>query len=90
MLRCRLKDLEPNFITYNAVTTACEKGHQWQHILGQRCRLKDVGPNFVAYSAAMRTCEKGLQWQQSLSQFLGKPHLDGKKEDFSYTTAAGT
>ncbi|CAK0841632.1 unnamed protein product [Prorocentrum cordatum] len=58
-------------LSYNAVTSACEKGGQWQQALALLSGLLAVKlePDVISYSAVISTCEKGEQWQRALSLF---------------------
>ena len=58
----------PAVFSYNAVISACEKGHQWQQALSvlAATQLTAVVPDVISCNAAISACEKGLQGQQAL------------------------
>ena len=53
--------LQPNVITFNALTSACEKGQQWQRALGiwEDMRQAWLQPDVITFSALTSACEKG-------------------------------
>ena len=59
----RQRDLTPNVITYNAATSACQKGGQWQRAfeLLERMPQRALTPNLTSYTAATSACEKSGQ-----------------------------
>ena len=57
------KQLAPHVISYSEVTSAYEKGEQWQQALALLWGMpeKRLDPNVIGYSAAISACEKGEQ-----------------------------
>ncbi|CAK9082661.1 unnamed protein product [Durusdinium trenchii] len=58
------EDDQPDIISYCALISSCEKGHQWQaacHFLQQL-----EAPSEVAFSAAISATEKALEWPMAL------------------------
>ena len=53
----------PNVITYSAMISACEKGHQLEPAMEIFAAMQQQGvvPNVVTYSALISACEKGKQ-----------------------------
>ncbi|CAK0863184.1 unnamed protein product [Prorocentrum cordatum] len=56
-------------LSYNAGTSACEKGQQWQRALALLSEMKEVKleRNVISYCAGISACEKGEQWQRALA-----------------------
>ncbi|CAK0887543.1 unnamed protein product [Prorocentrum cordatum] len=56
-------------VSYNAVTSACEKGDQWHWALALLSEMWEANlePDDISYSAGISACEKGGQWQRALS-----------------------
>ncbi len=55
-------------MSYNAVTSACEKGLQWEEALRllQGMSQSLLPPDVVSYNAATSAYEKGMQWEGAL------------------------
>ena len=55
-------------VCWSAAISACEKGEQWEGVLGllQDMVKRLVIPNMVSWSAVIRACEKGKQWEGAL------------------------
>merc|ERR1712139_729459 len=67
--------MKPNVIRYNAVTSACEKGGQWQcapEVL-EGAPQRAMQPDVISYNAVTSACEKGGQWQCALELLEGGP-----------------
>jgi pentatricopeptide repeat domain-containing protein 1 len=49
------KGLEPDVITYNATTSACKKGGQWEKALQllEEMRAKGLEPDVITYAAVI-------------------------------------
>ena len=61
----------PNKITFNALTSAREKGKQWQRALGPFVEMRSRGlqADVIAYNATISASEKSKQWQRALGLF---------------------
>ncbi|CAK0897833.1 unnamed protein product [Prorocentrum cordatum] len=55
--------------SYNAATSACEKGKRWQQalLLISEMQQAKLEPDVIRYSAGISACEKGEQWQRALA-----------------------
>ena len=51
-------------ISLSAAISACEKGQQWQRVLGLLALMQVAGlvPNVISYNAGVSACEKSDQW----------------------------
>ena len=63
--------IKPNFVTYSALTSACEKGQDLIKAvrLFEDVRRQGIKPTFVTYSTLTSTCEKGQDLIQALRLF---------------------
>ena len=75
--------------SYNAVTSACRKGGQWQRALEllEGMSQRALTPNVISYNAATSACEKGGQWQRALELLEGMPQRALKPDVISYSAA---
>ncbi|CAE7864225.1 unnamed protein product [Symbiodinium microadriaticum] len=60
-----------NAVSYNSALSACDKGGQWQLVLGMFRSMprSKIRPDVVGYTGAIRSCDHSGQWQQALQLF---------------------
>ena len=62
MLQEMMQQLQtPNVESWNAAMSACEKGRQWEGVLGlaQEMVYQVLPPDVVSWNATSSACEKG-------------------------------
>ncbi|CAK0843427.1 unnamed protein product [Prorocentrum cordatum] len=78
--------LEPDVISYNAGTSACEKGEQWQRALALLSEMREakLEPDVISYVAATCACERCGQWRHALSLLSEMRECNVETNDISY------
>eukprot|EP00927_Polykrikos_kofoidii_P031074 TRINITY_DN26736_c0_g1_i1.p1 TRINITY_DN26736_c0_g1~~TRINITY_DN26736_c0_g1_i1.p1 ORF type:complete len:516 (-),score=84.66 TRINITY_DN26736_c0_g1_i1:41-1363(-) len=64
--------VEPTLCSFNAVISACDKGHFWEKAL---CLLlsagkQECGPDVITFNASIGACSRGRQWERALELLL--------------------
>ncbi|CAE8674413.1 unnamed protein product, partial [Polarella glacialis] len=64
--------LEVDLITRNSLTSAFEKGRQWQRaflLCFEEARFNGLEPDAVTHNAAVTSCVKGQEWAKALGAY---------------------
>ena len=64
----RPPQLSPDVIGYNAATSACQRGPQWERALGALREMAQVHleADLISYDTAMSACEKSQRWERAV------------------------
>ena len=66
------RGLFPNVITFNALISTCEKGHQAEKAvqLFDEMQQRGLEPNVITYTALCSACAHGQEWSGARSSLM--------------------